>query len=250
MQEDRIRKDTNEASSAVLECEGGAVSDCFKDGETSSIESEIAPSTKFKAPAITRRSLCVGVGSIAALMALGCTKFVNSDALVRPPGGQDENRLLERCIRCEKCIEVCPRGAIKLTHIEDGLLTMRMPQMNFYSDYCDFCVEENDGVPLCASTCPTAALVESEAINAEVNGLGHAGINTDWCLAYHDTGCHICYDSCPYGAIELDDQRRPYVVADRCNGCGACEAACVSLTAGSRAIATDATTRAIVVAAK
>ena len=37
----------------------------------------------------------------------------------------------------------------------------------------------------------------------------------------------------------------PVVIADRCNGCGACESVCVSLKAGS--IASGATERAIVI---
>lgn len=195
---------------------------------------------------ITRRSLALGVGGVAALAALGCLRFVPAQMLVRPPGGQDEEALIANCIRCEKCVEVCPRDAIKLAHIEDGILVMRTPQMDFYRDYCDFCAEENDGVPLCAATCATGALSVSAGSASDVV-LGTAILKKDWCLAYHDTGCHVCYDACPYEAIELDELRRPYVVVDRCNGCGACEAVCVSLTNGSRSLSSDATTRAIVV---
>jgi ferredoxin-type protein NapG len=197
------------------------------------------------APAISRRSLCVGAGGIAALLALGCVKFVPDQAIVRPPGGQDEAALLAGCIRCEKCVEICPRDVLKLTHIEDGVVAIRTPQMNFYSDYCDFCVEENGGQPLCVDACATGALSIPEGQVATEIILGKAYLETDWCLAYHDTGCHICYDNCPYEAIELDELLRPYVLEDKCNGCGACEATCVSLTAGSRSIAPDATGRAI-----
>lgn len=196
---------------------------------------------------MTRRSLVVGVAGIAALAGLGCVKFQPSTAVVRPPGGQDEQALLAACIRCEKCIEVCPRGAIKLEHIEDGILAMRTPQMNFYSDYCDFCERENGGAALCAAACPTGALDPAKATGAII---GKAHLTREWCLAYLDTGCHFCYDACPYGAIELDDHRRPYVIADRCNGCGACESVCVSLTEGSRSMSSDAKTRAIVVKAE
>lgn len=199
---------------------------------------------------ISRRSLCVGAGSIAALLGLGCVKFLPEEALVRPPGGQDEAALLAGCIRCEKCVEACPREVIKLAHLEDGLISMRTPQMNFYSDYCDFCAEENGGNPRCIEVCTTGALRLPKGTAAEDVILGKAVLYTDWCLAYHDTGCHVCYDACPYEAIELDEENhRPYVIEDKCNGCGACEAVCVSLTNGSRAIATDATGRAIQVKA-
>ncbi len=204
--------------------------------------SEKAPRT------ITRRSLCLGVGGTAVLLGLGCLSLAPQRSLVRPPGGQDEAALISSCVRCEKCVEVCPRNAISLAHIEDGILSMRTPQMDFYSSYCDFCAEDNGGVPLCTAACPTGALSLPAGVVAEEEViLGKAELIRDWCLAYHDTGCHVCYDACPYEAIELDEHHRPYVIEDKCNGCGACEAVCVSLTNGSRAIAEDATSRAIVV---
>ena len=116
---------------------------------------------------MTRRQLMLGIGGIAALAGLGCLKFTPAQALVRPPGGQDEAALIANCVRCEKCVEVCPRDAIKLAHIEDGILSMRTPQMDFYRNYCDFCTEENGGVPLCAATCATGALSLEAATAAE-----------------------------------------------------------------------------------
>lgn len=202
-----------------------------------------------KPQGMTRRQLCVGLGGIAALMAMGGVRFTPADALVRPPGGQDESMLLAGCVRCGKCVEVCPRNAIKLAHIENGIASMRTPHMNFYDSWCDFCSEENNGVPLCAATCATGALQLPESGSAEGAVIGKAYLKTDWCLAYHGTGCHVCYDACPYEAMGLDENHRPYVIADKCNGCGACEAVCVSLTNGSRSIAPDANTRAIVVVA-
>ncbi len=74
--------------------------------------------------------------------------------------------------------------------------------------------------------------------------MGLAVIDEFQCLAFRETGCKYCYEACPYEAIELKDGR-PYVISDKCNGCGACESVCVSLKAGS--IASGATERAVVV---
>ena len=52
----------------------------------------------------------------------------------------------------------------------------------------------------------------------------------------------VCYDACPYEAMELDENNRPVVIEDKCNGCGACESVCVSLQNGS--ISEGATARA------
>lgn len=200
---------------------------------------------KQRKPVITRRNLCVGLGGTAALAALGGLRLTGPEKLVRPPGGQDEERLISACIRCEKCYEVCPHGVIAPAHIEDGVVNMRTPVMNFDAAWCDWCAEANGGVPLCVECCPTEALALPAGAVEETTVLGVAVIKEDWCLAYRLTGCRFCYDACEFEAIELDSESRPSVVADRCNGCGACESVCVSLRNGS--ISSGATSRAIIV---
>ena len=198
---------------------------------------------------MTRRQFTAGIGGAAAMLALGGVGVVPARPLVRPPGGQDYDRLAKLCIRCEKCIEACPRHVLRPAHLEDGIVGMRMPQVDFSSDYCSFCREENGSVPLCVAACPTGALALEAGVEVEKTIIGRAEINRDWCLAYHLIGCRFCYDICRdevgYNAIELDEHHRPRVIADKCNGCGACESACVSLSEGS--IAVGATARAITV---
>ncbi len=208
---------------------------------------------KRESAGISRRSMCIGAGSTAALLVLGGLRYAGHNPVCRPPGGQDEAKLVSACIRCEKCYQACPRRVIVPAHIEDGLLGMRSPMLNFDNDYCDFCAEENGGHPLCAATCPTKALTLPEGANAHNAVIGVAEIDRQQCLAYRDTGCRYCYDACVkagYNAIELDNtggdySARPHVVADKCVGCGACESVCVSQTAGS--YVAGSTERAIVV---
>ena len=107
----------------------------------------------------------------------------------------------------------------------------------------------------CAAVCPTAALElpASYTVGNPETGetgdiiIGTAEIDPRTCLAYRMTGCRDCYDACNYSAIELKDEGGanpiPYVVEDKCNGCGACQAACLSLSSGS----IKSTERAIVV---
>ncbi len=100
---------------------------------------------------------------------------------------------------------------------------MRTPTFDFSANWCDWCAEEHDGTPLCVSACPTEALKLPDDATAENTIIGKAVINTDWCLAYKLIGCRFCYDACPYEAMELDENNRPVVIEDKCNGCGACE---------------------------
>ena len=198
------------------------------------------------ASGVSRRGLFIGVGGVAVLLALGGLRYAGHTPLCHPPGGQNEAHLVSACIRCQRCIEVCPRHVLVPAHIEDGLLGMRAPTFNFDDDYCDFCQQENDGMPKCVAVCPTGALDLPEGATPETTIMGKAVIDTQTCLAYRDTGCRFCYDACPYQAIELTSDKynpRPVVLTDLCNGCGACESVCVSLKAAS--IAANATERAI-----
>ncbi len=195
---------------------------------------------------MTRRALCLGGGGAVALLAMGGLEAVPAQAKVRPPGGQDEDRVISACIRCERCVEACPNNALRPAHVEDGILGVRTPTANFDEGWCDFCAEANGGVPLCTKYCPTGALVLDAGATAPTTVLGRASINEDWCLAYaRNNGCRFCYDACPGNAIELDQYGRPVVLTDKCYGCGACQNACVSMKEGS--IAAGATHRAITV---
>lgn len=195
---------------------------------------------------MSRRAFSMGACGAVALVALGGLNVLPAQAQVRPPGGQDEKHLTSACIRCERCIEACPKGALTPAHIEDGVLGTRMPVANFDAGWCDFCQEANGGHPRCVEYCPTQALRLAEDAAPETVILGKARIIEDWCLAYSKyNGCRFCYDACPYEAITLDEYERPVVDLEKCNGCGACQNACVSLQEGS--ISSGATSRAIIV---
>ncbi len=193
-----------------------------------------------KAHTISRREFCAGAGCVALLAGLGALSFTSANPLCRPPGGQNEGRLYSLCIRCERCYEVCPENVIAPARLEDGIVGIRMPTMNFSESYCDFCEKSNGGHPKCVEVCPTGALAleassERPALSCVI---GQAVIDINSCLAYRDTGCRYCYDACKEAgmdAISIESDAygaRPLVDESKCNGCGACQAACVSLQGG------------------
>lgn len=199
---------------------------------------------------LSRRTLIAGAAGAAGMFALGTLAIVPAEAKVRPPGGQDEDALIGACIRCQRCVESCPKGALEPQHVEEGLLSVRTPVAMFDRGWCDFCESEAVDGPQCVKHCPTGALSLPKELAASGSlsqsmVLGKATIVREWCLAFRLIGCRYCYDACPYDAIELDQNNRPHVIADRCNGCGACQNACVSLQEGS--LSEGATSRAIVV---
>jgi MinD superfamily P-loop ATPase len=46
-------------------------------------------------------------------------------------------------------------------------------------------------------------------------------VNLDSCIA-----CGVCAKVCGYGAIEIQDDRKPKFLADKCDGCGLCAQFC------------------------
>ena len=207
-------------------------------------------------PGISRRGFVAGACGAAGMLALGAVKFVPDGEVCRPPGAQDEARFIGACIRCGKCIEVCPNECITPATIEDGIVNMRTPRLNFSRSasqlygamgWCDHCAQNNNGIAKCAEVCPSGALSLDDDSSFETMRLGVAQIETDWCLAWMLKGCTLCKNACPREAIYFDNHNRPHVDEDLCNGCGSCEQACtsltsVSVTAGGRSTETRAIT--------
>ena len=162
----------------------------------------------------------------------------------------------KKCIGCYACRTACQRQNDLLP--DESFIRFEEREVGKYPNVtvehiplqCMHC----EDAP-CAAVCPTAALElpASYTVGNPETGetgdiiIGTAEIDPRTCLAYRMTGCRDCYDACNYSAIELKDEGGanpiPYVVEDKCNGCGACQAACLSLSSGS----IKSTERAIVV---
>ncbi len=139
---------------------------------------------------------------------------------LRPPGAVAEKRFPATCLRCGKCAQACPFGAITLGDLFDGLDHMGTPIIRPRTTPCYLCMK-------CPPVCPSGALTRTLRRKEEVR-MGRAVINTKGCLAWQGTLCRSCYDDCPIfdSALRMDDQLQPVVDASRCVGCGICEHVC------------------------
>lgn len=170
---------------------------------------------------LDRRSFLGGCACVAATLGVGgfaCIAGRADEGLLRPPGGQDESRLVSACVRCDRCRSVCPRNVIGVAPIENGFVNARTPVIDFHKGYCDFCGK-------CAEVCSTGAI---RAFDEASEKIGIAIVQRDRCLAYFN-GCVICADVCEYGAITVDGDGHPVVDAALCNGCGRCVDVCPAL---------------------
>ncbi len=176
-----------------------------------------------------------GLGT-AVLLGTGVARAVKRPGLIRPPGAQDEARLLSRCLRCSECMKACPTSGLQPALGEAGLEGIWTPVLKSRLGYCDYACNA------CGQVCPSGAIPLLSLAAKRRRVLGVAVIDRDRCLPWaSDTPCIVCEEMCPVSdkAIELGGRRlitrsdgtedylsRPTVVASRCIGCGICEFKC------------------------
>lgn len=149
---------------------------------------------------------------------------------LRPPGAVEESKFMELCIRCARCIEVCPYDSIKRADIFERL-QIGTPYIFAEEKGCYLCMK-------CPSVCPTGAL-DNNLKEPEKVEMGIAVINQETCLNFKyyldekagitEEGllCSFCYDVCPLRdkAIVMEHFILP-VITDECVGCGVCTEKC------------------------
>ena len=150
---------------------------------------------------------------------------------LRPPGAVNEELFGGTCIRCGRCVEVCPYRCITLLDIRQGVYA-GTPLIDVQNIPCYLCMK-------CIEVCPSGAL---QKVSQQATRMGTAIINKFTCAAWSGVAlCRTCYDKCPFKekAIFLDELK-PVVVDDACTGCGLCTYACpITTVDGLKAINID-----------
>ncbi len=150
---------------------------------------------------------------------------------LRPPGAVEEKSFMALCIRCNRCLEVCPYSSIQRSGWGP---TIGTPYVIPETKACYLCMA-------CCRLCPTGAL-DPELRNPGKVRMGKAKIDPTLCYSHlfleHDVLpdnagnkigalCNTCYNVCPFPdtAIALEKNLFP-VVLDGCVGCGICTERC------------------------
>ena len=135
-------------------------------------------------------------------------RFTRPEA-IRPPWSCAAS-VAAACTGCGACVQACGQNIIALD--ADG-----RPALTFNAGECTFC-------GACAEACPEPVFDRSIAAFPHVVAIGAD------CFAGRGIVCQSCGDACPESAIRfkarLGGPALPEIASDRCNGCGACIAAC------------------------
>ena len=176
-----------------------------------------------------------GIGGVA-LLGTGVWNMRRDPRLIRPPGVTDEERFLDRCLRCGECLKVCPTSGLQPSLVEAGLTGLWTPVLKPRLGYCLY------DCRACGPACPSGAIPSLALAVKQKQVIGSAVIDRDRCLPWaRNVPCGVCQEVCPlpHKAITLTDGTmvadgqggtnrltRPVVHTERCIGCGTCEYQC------------------------
>ena len=191
---------------------------------------EVAP--KVLSGAVARRTLLAGLPAAVASVAVGRTLGGKAAGGIRPPGA-DLTRFNALCARCGNCMTACPYQLIHPDFGETGIEGLFSPVLHLRSacghpdDMDSYCFHD---CVKCSQVCPTGALRPLDVLTKHATPIGLAVIDRTKCLAWaKNETCAVCDEYCPYKAVKIEikgEVSYPSIIADKCRGCGACEAGC------------------------
>ncbi len=168
-----------------------------------------------------RRAIMAALAGVAFYPLTKLTGRTTTDfsaKVIRPPGTVEEQEFLERCIKCDQCIRVCPTNVLQPAGLESGIEGAWTPVMNFRVGFCQL------NCTACGQVCPTGAIqrisVEQKlglgpyAKDGPVK-LGTAHFDLGRCLPWSkNIPCVVCEEVCPTSPKAIHSEYRQMLVRD------------------------------------
>jgi polyferredoxin len=172
-------------------------------------------------------AVATGVG-VGLLGAASTAAQPTPGHVIRPPGSIPEDDFLARCTRCLACVDACPTNGLQPLGLAAGWEALWSPVLVPTVGGCE------EPCNNCTQMCPTNAIRHINHEEKSFAKIGTARVVRRRCVAWEELKpCLVCDEVCPYDAVEfltvtdhIGTQRRPFVVEDKCVGCGLCENAC------------------------
>ncbi len=166
--------------------------------------------------------------------------------MIRPPGVEDEDLFLSKCVRCGECMKVCLKNGLQPVLLEGGLEGLWTPRLIPRVGYCEY------NCTMCGNVCPSGAIPTLTLEQKHKVKMGVSNFDKTRCIPWRsyqnwsqekqwtkDINCAVCEEHCPTPkkAIQFSDAivqtpdgpqtiRRPVVLEEECIGCGICEYVC------------------------
>lgn len=127
-----------------------------------------------------------------------------------PPGAGSAEKLADRCLNCNLCVQNCPMHIIKKA--DDVYPAVHI---DFNGRYCRFDCHR------CSDVCPAGALKRMTLAQKQKTQIGLAEIDPQICVK-----CGRCVNVCPKEAVSRKRRAFPVVDEQKCIGCGLCQSVC------------------------
>ena len=167
-----------------------------------------------------RRDALWGIGALAILGAgyaagIRFTKTVAAKVknIILPPGAANANRMANKCLNCNLCVENCTNNILAKADEHSGTVHIDYDKGKMH---CDFNCNK------CGGICPSGAIRKMSLKEKQGTRIAMATVIKDECK-----GCGICAEACPKNAIELNlETGTAKIDGSKCIGCGKCYASC------------------------
>lgn len=157
-------------------------------------------------------ALVVLGGAVKAGIELGDKFAKKIRDIILPPGAGETQRMANKCLNCNLCIENCPNKILVKSN-------ENFPAVHIdYSKGEGFCKYDCNE---CSKVCPSGAIKKISIEEKQKTRIAMAMVKTDKC-----NSCGICVFECPTGAISKKDGEPAVVDGSKCIGCGKCKHAC------------------------
>ena len=196
---------------------------CIEDCPHDALSFDFVPARKHEVPAPDLRlrgSVLAAVTGFLftpfARVGASGSKDFSATGMIRPPGSCEENEFLQRCIKCDQCIRVCPTNVLQPYHLDfKNIESLWTPVMNFRTGFCQL------NCTACGEVCPTGA-IQRIGIDGKL-GLGKFAEAGPVVLgtAHYDLGrclpwsmkkpCVVCEEVCPTSPKAIYSERMQFV---------------------------------------
>lgn len=236
----RVERDPvkcNDCNQCVVNCEGACdphatlrlseclvCFNCIEDCPESALSFRLFPPKEHEVAGadLSRRKVIfaavAGVLFFPFVRTSGRTTRDFSSKLIRPPGALEELEFLQRCIKCDQCIRVCPTNVLQPAWFEGGLEGLWSPILNFRMGHCQL------HCTACGHVCPTGAIQQISVERKLGLGpfadqgpikVGTAHFDTGRCLPYSkNIPCVVCEEVCPTSPKAIHTERQRVSVRD------------------------------------